>query len=264
MFAFLFLLLAGCIAPAEAQGLKTRPDYSLNPEWFPRVYKPYVMKRVPEIELENSAILTQLGRDGKLQLSLSQLKTAVSENNLDILSSNNGALYAQTDMLRVKGGGAPRGGAGVQIPSSLFAGAIGAGVGGSGGLGSFGGTGITGGARQVSGFARGSYDPTIAIGFSHGPYQQPTELHCGVRLAGSNDRIYGLPDALLAGVYHWVQHQRGFQQHAPEFNTAIFAIQSKLCFAAFDQPNATAAEWVWPINWPAFPGGGRKRKKDNE
>jgi outer membrane protein TolC len=174
MLAFLFLLLAGCIAPAEAQGLKTRQDYSLNPEWFPRVYKPYVMKRVPEIELENSAILTQLGRDGKLQLSLSQLKTAVSENNLDILSSNNGALYAQTDMLRVKGGGAPRGGAGVQIPSSLFAGAIGAGVGGGGGLGGFGGAGgITGGARQVSGFARGSYDPTIAIGFSQDRTNSP-------------------------------------------------------------------------------------------
>jgi outer membrane protein TolC len=165
--ALLFLMLAGWIASADAQGLKTQQDFSRNPEWFPRVYKPYVMNKVPDIELENSALLTQLSRNGELPLSISQLKAAVSENNLDVLSSNNGALYAQTDMLRVRGGGAPRGGAGVQIPSSLFAGAIGTGVGGFGGLGGFGSAGgITGGARQVSGFARGSYDPTLAIGFS--------------------------------------------------------------------------------------------------
>jgi outer membrane protein TolC len=163
----LALFLTSFISSAAAQGSKARPDYSANPEWFPRVYKPYVSKNIPQIELENSAILSQLNRDGKLQLSIAQLKTAVSENNLDILSSNNGAYYAQTDMLRVKGGGAPRGGAGVQIPSSLFAGAIGAGVGGGGGLGGFGSAGgITGGARQAFGFSRGSYDPSLAIGFS--------------------------------------------------------------------------------------------------
>jgi outer membrane protein TolC len=54
----------------------------------------------------------------------------------------------------------------VTIPSSLFAGAIGAGVGGSTGVGGFSSAGITGGARQVSGFARGNYDPTLAIAFS--------------------------------------------------------------------------------------------------
>jgi outer membrane protein len=161
------LFLAGFMASALAQAQKAPADYSANPEWFPRVYRPYVSKKVTQIELENSIILSQLNRDGKLRLSIAQLKTAVSENNLDILSSNNGALFAQTDMLRVKGGGAPRGGAGVQIPSSLFAGAIGAGVGGGGGLGGFGSAGgITGGARQVFGFARGSYDPSLAIGFS--------------------------------------------------------------------------------------------------
>jgi outer membrane protein TolC len=161
------LFLAGFIVPGIAQGAKNQPDYSANPEWFPRVHKPYVARPVPQIDLENSAILSQVNREGKLSLSIAQLRTAVSENNLDILSSNNGALFAQTDMLRVKGGGAPRGGAGFQIPSSLFAGAIGAGVGGAGGLGGFGAAGgITGGARQVFGFSRGSYDPSLAIGFS--------------------------------------------------------------------------------------------------
>jgi outer membrane protein TolC len=152
---------------AAQQGLGDLPDFSRNPEWFPRVQKPYLARKIPDVQLTNSESLYRLMHDGKIQISLAQLKTAVSDNNLDILSSNNGARYAQTDMLRAKGGGAPRGGAGVQIPSSLFAGAIGAGVGGAGGLGGFGSAGgITGGARQVFGFARGSYDPSFALGFS--------------------------------------------------------------------------------------------------
>ena len=162
------LCLTGFLAQANAQqSLKTLPDLGENPEWFPRIYKPYQLRRIPGVELRNSPSLLQLMHNGKLRISLAQLKTAVQDNNLDILSSNTTVRYAQTDMLRVKGGGAPRGGAGVQIPSSLFAGAIGAGVGGAGGLGGFGGAGgITGGARQVSGFPRGSYDPSLSLGFS--------------------------------------------------------------------------------------------------
>jgi outer membrane protein len=163
----LILFVAVSAAPAGAQGLGSRPDYSRNPEWFPHVQSPYTMKKIQKVQLENSEILSQLTLGGKLRISLAQLKKAVSENNLDLMISKNSAFYAQTDMLRVKGGGAPRGGAGVTIPSSLFAGAIGAGVGGFSGLGGFGSAGgITGGARQVSGFSRGSYDPTIALGFS--------------------------------------------------------------------------------------------------
>jgi outer membrane protein TolC len=167
LLAYLIFFL-GFITPAAAQqGLQVPPDFSKNPEWFPRLYKPYVMRKIPEVELTNSANLLNLIHDGKLRISLSQLKTAVNENNLDILSSNNNALYAQTDMLRTKGGGAARGGTGVQIPSSLFAGAIGTGVGGIGGLGGFGGAGgITGGTGQIYGFARGSYDPSLTLGFS--------------------------------------------------------------------------------------------------
>jgi outer membrane protein TolC len=149
------------------QGLKNSADLSSNVEWFPRILKPYQARKVSRVDLANSESLSGLIRDGKIQISLSQLKTAVLDNNLDILSTTNSARYAQTDLLRVKGGGAPRGGAGVSIPSSLFSGAIGAGVGGAGGLGGFGGVGgITSGAGQVTGFPRGSYDPSLSIGFS--------------------------------------------------------------------------------------------------
>jgi outer membrane protein TolC len=164
----LFLLLMGFISSTMAQqSLKSPADFGKNPEWFPRFYKPYQATKTPEVELQNSMSLLRLIGGGKLRISVSQLKTAVRDNNLDIVSSNTTALYAQTDMLRARGGGAPRGGAGVQIPSSLFAGAIGAGIGSAGGLGSFGGAGgITGGARQVFGAARGSYDPSLSLGFS--------------------------------------------------------------------------------------------------
>ncbi len=163
----LLVFIAAClIRPAAAQGIGKQRDFSKNPELFPRVYKPYMAQKVPRLELKNSTGLSDLVIGGSLRISLAQLKTAVSENNLDILGSNNSAYYAETDMLRVKGGSAPRGGAGVQIPSSLFAGAIGAGVGGSSGVGGFSSAGITGGARQVFGIARGNYDPSLAIGFS--------------------------------------------------------------------------------------------------
>lgn len=165
----LLIVALACLGtPCRAQGRLDQPmDYSRNPEWFPRVYKPYMKQTIPDVPLANSEDLRRWMREGKLQLSMEQLKTAVRENNLDVLSSNNAARYAQTDLLRAKGGGAPRGGAGVQIPSSLFAGAIGTGVGGSAGLGGFGSVGgVTSGARMVFGFPRGGYDPTFALGFS--------------------------------------------------------------------------------------------------
>ncbi len=165
--AWLLLAALLCVVPARGQQDTSKaPDYSRNPEWFPKVYRPYQAQKVPETQLTNSSILGQLIHDGRLQISLSQLKTAVLENNLDILATTNASRYAQTDILRAKSGGAPRGGAGVSIPSSLFAGAIGAGVGSSGGLGGFSSAGITGGARQVNVNPRGTYDPTLLLGFS--------------------------------------------------------------------------------------------------
>jgi outer membrane protein len=164
----LIFLLFGFVSSMRAEpGLKMPADLSQNPEWFPRFYKPYQAIKIPEVDLQNSANLLQLIGGGKLRISLSQLKTAVRDNNLDILASNTASRFAQTDLLRVKGGGAPRGGAGVQIPSSLFAGAIGAGIGSSAALGSFGiAGGITGGARQVFGASRGTFDPSLSLGFS--------------------------------------------------------------------------------------------------
>jgi outer membrane protein len=162
-----FLLCSIWVGVAAAQQDAAQPpDYSRNPEWFPNVLKPYQVTKVPTISLTNSPSLQQMARDGRLELSLAQLKNLVLENNLDIMATTNSSKYSQTDMLRAKAGGAPRGAPGLSIPSSLFSGAIGAGVGGGTGLGSFSAAAITGGARQVSASPRGSYDPTLVMGFS--------------------------------------------------------------------------------------------------
>jgi outer membrane protein TolC len=168
----MILPAAGGDAFARQNGQEAE-KFSKSAEWFPRFYKPYVMRTIPGFEPADSSGLLHLVSDGKIRLSLDQLKDAVRENNLDFLAMEIDVRTVETDLLRVKGGGAPRGGGGVQIPSSLFSGAIGAGVGGGGGLGGFSAGGVTGGARQVAGFSRGSYDPTLALGFSIGKNTSP-------------------------------------------------------------------------------------------
>jgi len=52
--AWLFFFLMCFVRTAAAQlGLKNLPDFSKNPEWFPRVYKPYIAQKVPRVELAN-------------------------------------------------------------------------------------------------------------------------------------------------------------------------------------------------------------------
>jgi outer membrane protein len=164
------LLLFLCPATtlqAEQEGAVKRPDFTKETSWFPRFYKLYQARPVPESELRNSASVTQLIRDGKLRLSLVQLNAAVKENNLDIVSAGYSSSYAETDLLRARGGGAARGAPGVQIPSGLFTGALGAGVGDAAGLGGFGSAGgISGGARAVTVRPRGSFDPALIMNFS--------------------------------------------------------------------------------------------------
>lgn len=162
------LIFLGATLPALAQQDATkRPDYSQSPKWFPHVIKPFVSRRVSDVQFANSESLTKLIAGGKVRLSLADLRAAVRDNNLDIVSASFNTAYAETDLLRAKGGGAPRGAPGVQIPSSLFSGAIGAGLGTAAGLGGFGSAGgISGGARAVTVRASGSLDPTFLLNYS--------------------------------------------------------------------------------------------------
>ena len=146
------------------------PDYSKNPPSFPHLLKLYAPQAVPDPDLKNSPGLAQAVRDGTLRLSLAQLLATVVENNLDLAAARYNLSMSETDTLRSRSGQAPRGTEGVPIPSGLFAGAIGAGIGGGGGGrgggGGGGGGGITGSARQVNVGPRGSFDPSLSMNFS--------------------------------------------------------------------------------------------------
>jgi outer membrane protein len=163
--AGVFLLLA---SPLTAQPESSnRLDYSKNLNSFPQLYRVYKTRRVPDVDLRNTPRITDSIRDGKLVLSLTGLKEMVLENNLDIAYASFNTSFADIDLLRARGGGAPRGAPGVQIPSSLFAGALGAGLGSVGGLGGSGSAGgVSGGARAVSASPRGTYDPAVLFNFS--------------------------------------------------------------------------------------------------
>ncbi len=142
-------------------------DYSRGPAWFPNVIRPYQAQKMPGIPINDQVDLVALAVDGTLRLSLVQLRSAVLANNLDIAAVADNGSMADMDILRARGGGAPRGAPGVRIPSGLFAGAIGAGVGDTTTAGgSSGAGGITGNARQVVARPRGSYDPSLALSFS--------------------------------------------------------------------------------------------------
>ena len=146
------------------------PDYSKNPPSFPHLLKLYAPQAVPDPDLKNSPGLAQAVRDGTLRLSLAQLLATVVENNLDLAAARYNLSMSETDTLRSRSGQAPRGTDGAPIPSGLFAGAIGAGIGGGGGGrgggGGGGGGGITGSARQVNVGPRGSFDPSLSMNFS--------------------------------------------------------------------------------------------------
>ena len=151
---------------AAQQGILTTPDYTRDPDWFPHVLKAYRSQTIPRPDLSNTPAISQMVRDGRLRLSVKQLVTAVMENNLDIAAARYNRYFSQTDVLRAKAGGAPRGSQGVSIPSGLFAGAIGAGLGATNAFVGAGGSAITGNARAVTLSPRGNYDPSITLNFS--------------------------------------------------------------------------------------------------
>lgn len=132
-----------------------------------RLIGTYRPRQTGPAQLSDTQDLAQMIQSGAIRLSMAQLRKAVRDNNLDITSASYNKLFGETDVLRARSGGAPRGAPGVEIPSALFAGALGAGVGDTGGLGGFGSAGgISGGARAVTVRPRGTFDPALLMNFS--------------------------------------------------------------------------------------------------
>src|ERR1700722_4053924 len=156
----------------------------------------YSPSEVPEPQLTNSPLLTQLIRDGKLYVSLKDAIRLALQNNLDLAIARYNLPIADTDILRTQAGGVFRG-----VNTGVVQGSPGGGVGGYGagapGAGAGGTTGGAGGAGAGAsgllpstlgtGTAVASYDPAIvgAVGAEH----QTTPL--------ANLQIYGTPSLQL-------------------------------------------------------------------
>ena len=137
-----------------------------NTRWFPTFWDPYQTPYVPETKMNNSERLHSLLSDGKLHLSVDDTIALALENNLDISVARYQPAYAETDVLRTKSGGAPRGVQGAFSSSALFAGAIGGGLSSSSASSSsVSAGGLTGGGGAINFGAVPCCDPTAGVSF---------------------------------------------------------------------------------------------------
>src|SRR4051812_43700376 len=77
--------------------------------WYQRLGIPYIAKRVPEVDINNTPRIYRLIRAGNIYLSLADAIALTLENNLDVQVSRYQPRMSQTDLLRAKGGGTLRG-----------------------------------------------------------------------------------------------------------------------------------------------------------
>lgn len=99
--------------------MSTLPDYSNGKHWFPQVFGPYTGLHIDQPEFVNSPRMDQLISNGKMMLSLADAIALALENNLDISVQRFQPWIAETDVLRAKAGGAPRGSSGTGTASVL-------------------------------------------------------------------------------------------------------------------------------------------------
>src|SRR5689334_20001126 len=166
IFGVLILILSATQTSLAQTSQSKAPDYSESPKGLAGLFA-YRPRQVRPADLTNSKNLSEMIRDGKIELSLSQLASAVVENNLNLAVDRYFNYSAQADLLRARGGQAARGvqAVGAAIPDALFSAAIGAGVGGGGGaFGGLGGVGsISGATRSFTISPRGSFDPAFTF-----------------------------------------------------------------------------------------------------
>jgi outer membrane protein len=99
--------------------MSTLPDYSHGKRWFPDVWAPYTGLHIDQPEFVNSPRIDQLISNGKMMLSLADAIALALENNLDISVQRFQPWIAETDILRAKAGGIPRGSSGTGTASAL-------------------------------------------------------------------------------------------------------------------------------------------------
>ena len=176
----------------------TRVDYTKPKSHFWNPLAPYTATNVPEARLGNSPQLTQLLRDGKIYLSLSDAVMLALENNYDIEIARINLDIADTDILRTKAGGTIRG-----VSTGLVTNTIGGttstiqGGGGPGGTSSGAGGGAAGATGIVLSTNGGgplpiNRDPVLTgtVQYESANTQQPTTFLTGTNTLSQNTGTY--------------------------------------------------------------------------
>lgn len=237
-----------CCGAMRAQGqADAAPDYSRAASVFPRLYKPYRSRFVPEPSLANSDSARLEVEDGKLKLSMEQVVAAVLANNLTVISARYYPSIAQTDLMRSRSGASPRGVDAAVIPSVVFSGAEGGSIlgtagGGSGGASNAGG--ITGSASAVNIRPAGVFDPSISLGFSVDHTSSPlnTEIVSGLpsvttgTVALSVGYVQAFPSGTSFTTSYGYQRQGSTQLHLlydPAFTPGFTATVSQQILNGF-------------------------------
>ena len=181
--------LIGLTATASAQ---TNASLSFDMPKSRSPFSAYSPNEVPEPQLTNSPLLTQLIRDGKLYLSLKDAIRLALENNLDLAIARYNLPIANMDILRTQAGGVFRG-----VNTGVVQGTPGGGVGGFGaGAPGAGAGGTTGGAGGAGAGASGLVQSTLGTGTAVNSYDPTITGTIGAEhqtLPLANESIYGVP-----------------------------------------------------------------------
>lgn len=170
--------------PNFTQPLFMRPgsiDFTKPRSYWMNPIEPYLPMSVPEGNFLNSPRLSNLLRDGKIYLSLSDAIVLALENNYDIAIQRYNLNIADTDILRAKAGGTLFG-----VNSGLVTGTLGGsgqtvtGGGGPGGTSvASGGAGAGSGGLALTTNGAGplpeNMDPTLAGNFQFGRQKTPEQ-----------------------------------------------------------------------------------------
>ncbi|MFZ0320479.1 MAG: TolC family protein [Candidatus Sulfotelmatobacter sp.] len=181
-----------CVGISVTASAQTSAPVSLD---MPKSRDPltaYLANEVPEPQLTNSALLSQLVQDGKLYLSLKDAIRLALENNLDLAIARYNLPIAGTDILRTAAGGVFRG-----VNTGVVQGTPGGGVGGFGaGAPGAGAGGTTGGAGGAGAGASGLVTSTLGTGSPILSYDPAITAVVGAEHQTSplaNLQIYGVP-----------------------------------------------------------------------
>jgi outer membrane protein TolC len=187
------LVLAWFLIAVTASGwTQTNASVPLHEPKSRNPLSAYSPREVPEPQLTNSPLLTQLMRDGKLYLSLQDAIRLALQNNLDLAIARYNLPIAATDILRTQGGGVFRG-----VNTGVVQGTPGGGVGGFGaGAPGAGAGGTTSGAGGAGAGASGLVESTLGAGTPVASYDPAITGTVGAEHQTSplaNLQIYGVP-----------------------------------------------------------------------